>query len=49
LLVYLAPEEFGLKQDEIDRQKKDLADIFQMLYGEDEQRKPDEDLVISKK
>ncbi len=49
LLMYLAPEEFGLKQDEIDRQKKDLADIFQMLYGEDEQRKPDEDLVISRK
>jgi len=49
LLMYLAPEEFGLKQDEIDRQKKDLADIFKMLYGEDEQRKPDEDLVISRK
>jgi hypothetical protein len=47
LLIYLAPEEFGLNQEEIDKQKKDLADVYQMLYGEDEQRTPDKDLVIS--
>jgi len=47
LLIYLAPEEFGLKQEEIDKQRKDLADVYQMLYGEDEQRTPDKDLVIS--
>jgi hypothetical protein len=49
LLVYLAPEEFGLKQDEIVKQKKDLADIFRMLYGEEDQRTPDAELVISRK
>jgi hypothetical protein len=49
LLVYLAPEEFALSQDEIDKQKKDLADIFKMLYGEDDQRIPDESLVLSMK
>lgn len=47
LLIYLAPEEFGLTQEEIDKQRKDLADVYQMLYGEDEQRTPDKDLVIS--
>jgi len=49
LLVYLAPEEFTLSQDEIDKQKKDLSDIFTMLYGEDDQRIPDENLVLSVK
>jgi len=49
LLIYLAPEEFGLKQEEIDKQRKDLADVYQMLYGEDEQRTPDKDLVISRR
>jgi hypothetical protein len=49
LLEYLAPEEFGLKQDEIGKQKKDLADIYEMLYGDDEQRLTDESLVLSMK
>jgi hypothetical protein len=49
LLVYLAPEEFGLTQDEIEKQKQDLADIFKMLYGGDEQRTPDRDLILSRK
>jgi len=49
LLMYLAPEEFGLSQDDIEKQKKDLADIYKMLYGEDEQRSPDQDLVLSRK
>jgi len=49
LLVYLEPEEFGLKREEIDKQRKDLADVYQMLYGEDAERKPDKDLVISRK
>ncbi len=49
LLVYLAPEEFGLTQEEINKQKKDLADVYQMLYSEDVQRTPDKDLVISGK
>ncbi len=46
LLVYLAPEEFGLTQEEINKQKKDLADIYLTIYGEDKQRTPDKDLVI---
>jgi hypothetical protein len=49
LLIYLAPEEFGLTREEIDKQKKDLADVYQMLYGEDVQRTPDSDLVIAEK
>jgi len=49
LLMYLAPEEFGLSQDEIEKQKKDLADIYKMLYSEDEQRTPDRDLIISRR
>jgi len=49
LLMYLAPEEFGLSQDEIDKQKCDLADIYKMLYGEDAQGAPDQDVVLSRK
>ncbi|MFA5079802.1 MAG: hypothetical protein WC541_09995, partial [Dehalococcoidia bacterium] len=49
LLVYLAPEKFGLTHEEINKQKKDLADVYQMLYSEDMQRTPDNDLVISGK
>jgi hypothetical protein len=49
LLAHLAPEEFGLSQDEIDKQKKDLADVYEMLYGEDGPRTPDADLVISRR
>jgi hypothetical protein len=49
LLEYMFPEEFGLGQDDLDKQKKDLADLYKMLYDEADQRMPDEDLVISKK
>ena len=49
LLMYLAPEEFGLSQDDIEKQKKDLADIYEMLYGDDDQRMPDKELVFSRK
>ncbi len=47
LLMYLAPEEFGLSPDDMEKQKKDLADIYQMLYGDDDQRVPDKELVFS--
>jgi len=49
LLMYMAPEEFGLGEDDIIKQKKDLADVYKMLYGEDEQRSPDRDLVLSRR
>jgi len=48
LLEFLAPEEFGFSQEEIEKQKRDLSDIYQMLYTEDEQRTPDKDLVLSR-
>lgn len=47
LLVYLDPEEFGLSQDEIDKQRNDLVEVFKMLYGEDDQKTPDADLVLA--
>lgn len=49
LLVYLVPEEFGLRQDELYKQKQDLAELYNMLYIADEQRTPDERLIISRK
>jgi hypothetical protein len=49
LLVYLVPEEFGLNQDELYKQKQDLADLYKMLYGEDEPGTADEKLIISRK
>jgi len=49
LLVYLVPEEFGLNQDELYKQKQDLADLYKMLYGEDEPGTADENLIISRK
>ena len=49
LLEYMFPEEFGLSQDELNKQKSDLADLYKLLYGEDEQRTPNENLVISRK
>jgi len=38
-----------LSQDDIEKQKKDLADIYEMLYGDDDQRMPDKELVFSRK
>ncbi|MBN1375468.1 MAG: hypothetical protein JXA01_04875 [Dehalococcoidia bacterium] len=46
LLEYMVPEEFGLGDDDVNKQKKDLLDFYKMLYSGDGQGPVDESIVI---
>lgn len=46
LLEYMVPEEFGLGEEDVNRQKKDLLDFYKMLYSEDGHGSVDESIVI---